>query len=266
MTSHWIAPVRDFMSRSLISVRPETALAEVQRTLEAHEISSVPVVDERGTLRGILSTKDLLHVARLEISSQGRTSCVALPMKTAADLMRVAVLTIDELAPVGKAAEEMLRHRVHRLVVLREGLPARIISTRDAMCAIVIERIKTPLETVMTTDIETVDLNDPVDMAVERLDDANIRGLVVLDGRWPIGVFTHTEAFRCRELPRAMRKIPVERLMSYETICLDVATPIDRVANYARQMRVRRILAVHDNALKGIATGFDLLRVMSEPN
>jgi CBS domain-containing protein len=63
-----------------------------------------------------------------------------------------------------------------------------------------------------------------------------------------------------------MRKIPVERLMSYETICLDISTPIDRVANYARQMRVRRILAVHDNALKGIATGFDLLRVMSEPN
>ena len=157
----------------------------------------------------------------------------------------------------------MLRHRVHRLIVLRNGLPARVISTRDAMCAIAIARIKTPLGMVMTTEVETIDLNEPLDVAVERLDDANIRGLVVVDGRWPIGVFTHTEAIRSRALPPAMRKIPVERVMSYETVCLDVSTPIDRVANYARQMRVRRILAVQHNALKGVATGFDLLRVMA---
>ena len=37
---------------------------------------------------------------------------------------------------------------------------------------------------------------------------------------------------------------PVERVMSYETICLDVRTPLYRVAGHAMQMRVRRILAV----------------------
>jgi CBS domain-containing protein len=60
-----------------------------------------------------------------------------------------------------------------------------------------------------------------------------------------------------------MRKIPVERVMSYETVCLDVSTPVERVSNYARQMRVRRILAVEQHHLRGIATGFDLLRVMA---
>jgi predicted transcriptional regulator len=115
----------------------------------------------------------------------------------------------------------------------------------------------------MTTELETIEMDVPVDLATERLDDANVRGLIVVDGNWPIGVFTHTEAIRARALPASMLKIPVERVMSYEIVCLDVQTPIDRVANYARQMRVRRILAVGQNRVKGIATGFDLLRIMA---
>jgi predicted transcriptional regulator len=138
-----------------------------------------------------------------------------------------------------------------------------VISTRDAMRAIALARVKTPLAEVMTTELETIEMDFAVDAATERLDDANVRGLIVVDGAWPIGVFTHTEAIRARALPASMRKIPVERVMSYEIICLDVRTPIDRVSNYARQVRVRRILAVENNRLKGIATGFDLLRIMA---
>jgi signal-transduction protein with cAMP-binding, CBS, and nucleotidyltransferase domain len=56
---------------------------------------------------------------------------------------------------------------------------------------------------------------------------------------------------------------PVERVMSYETICLDVSTPAYRVAGHALQMRVRRILAVHARELRGIASSFDLARVLT---
>jgi acetoin utilization protein AcuB len=263
MDSSWFAPVRDFMTRGLISVPLDAPLSEVQRTLDHHSVSAVPVVDQQGMLSGILSTKDLLRAARIEMSGLGEARPSGLPLRVASDLMRTPVITISETAPVGRAAAEMLSHRIHRLIVVQEGKPSGVISTRDAMRAIVVERVKTPLSQVMTREVETIDQDDPVDAAVERLDDANVRGLVVLDGKWPIGVFTHDEALRASALPASMRKIPVERVMSYETVCLDVSTPVDRVANYARQMRVRRILAVEQHHLRGIATGFDLLRVMT---
>src|SRR5258706_12793661 len=128
MEKYWAAPVRDFMGRDLIEVRPSTPLADVQRTLDQNEISAVPVVDEDGTLCGILSTKDLLRAARLKMASPEDEVSIVASNRTASDLMRAAVLTIDESAPVGKAGAEMVRHHVHRLIVVRQGRPCAVIS------------------------------------------------------------------------------------------------------------------------------------------
>jgi hypothetical protein len=51
--------------------------------------------------------------------------------------------------------------------------------------------------------------------------------------------------------------------MSYEIVCLNVSTPLYRVASQARELRVRRILAVDERSVRGIATGFDVLRIMT---
>jgi len=116
---------------------------------------------------------------------------------------------------------------------------------------------------VMTSPVETIEQGETIRTAIERLADADVRGLVVVDGSWPIGVFTHTEAMQARALPSMFLDTPVERVMSYETICLDVSTPVYRVAGHALQMRVRRILGVHARELRGIVSGFDLARVLT---
>jgi CBS domain-containing protein len=157
----------------------------------------------------------------------------------------------------------MMKHHIHRVVVTRGGKPVGVLSTRDAMRAVLRERIDAPLERIMTVPVETIEEGDTIRTAIERLDDANVHGLVVVDGSWPVGVFTHTEAIHARALPPVFLDTPVERVMSYETICLDVSTPLYRVAGQFIQMRVRRILAVHDRELRGIVSGFDLVRVMT---
>jgi predicted transcriptional regulator len=267
MSALWSTAVREYTSKTLISVRAETPLSEVQQLLEEREISAVPVLDAGGKLQGIVSSTDLLRVARLEVSLTGFPTSILFPSppKCARDVMRNHVVAIDEDAELHEAARLMIRHHVHRVVVLRGGRPVSILSTRDAMRAVLFHHIETPLEQVMTTPVETIDLGAPIHDAIDRLTDANIRGLVVVDGEWPVGVFTHTEAIKARSLPREMLARPVEQVMSYETICLDVATPLYRVAGHAMQMRVRRILAVHGRRLRGVVTGFDLVRVMTTP-
>ncbi len=263
MTTLWSTPVREYASNTLVSVRPDMPLADVHELLLARDISAVPVVDEKGELCGILSTTDLLREARLEIAAPGGAVRITPPPRRARDLMKRNVVTVDQDAPLGDAAGEMTKHRIHRVVVTRGGKAIGVLSTRDAMRAVLHQRIETPLERVMTVPVETIDEGDTIRAAVERLDDANVRGLVVVDGTWPVGVFTHTEAIQARALPPAFLDSPVERVMSYETICLDVKTPLYRVAGHAVQMRVRRILAVHDRELRGIVSGFDLVRVMT---
>jgi CBS domain-containing protein len=263
LTTLWATPVREYASDTLVSVRPDTPLAEVHALLRARDLSAVVVVDEKGDLNGILSTTDLLREARIEIAAPGDVVRITPAPRLARDLMKRDVITVDQDAPLGDAAGEMMKHRIHRVVVTRGGKPVGVLSTRDAMRAVLRERIESPLERVMTVPVETIDEGDTIRSAIERLDDANVRGLVVVDGTWPVGVFTHTEAIQARALPPSLLDSPVERVMSYETICLDVKTPLYRVAGHAIQMRVRRILAVHDRELRGIVSGFDLVRVMT---
>ena len=263
LTILWATPVRQYASATLVSVPPELPLADVHALLLKHDISGVPVIDERGTLQGILTTTDLLRAARIEISAPRERPRITPPPRAAGDLMRRDVITVDEQAPLSEAAGAMVKHRIHRVVVTRAGVAVGVLSTRDAMRAVFQARLESPLERVMTAEVQTIDEGDPIRLAIERLDDANVRGLVVVDGRWPVGVFTHTEAIQARALPAMFLDSPVERVMSYETICLDTHTPIYRAAGHAIQMRVRRILAVHDRELRGVVSGFDLVRAMT---
>jgi CBS domain-containing protein len=249
----WVgaSPVRDYMSKGLVVVRTTTPLLDVRQLLEARDISAVPVVDDEGGLLGIVSMSDLLHGPR------GEGAPDAMPV--ASDVMERHVVTIDEEARMSEAAAAMMEKQIHRLVVLRQGAPVAVLSTRDAARAVLAARVAIPLRDRMTSPVITVDIGESIHAAVERLTAAGVRGLVVMDGHSPVGVFTQLEAVTARGLPPALQQSPVEEAMSYETICLDVATPLYRVAGYVVQMHVRRVLAVEHHRLQGILSSFDLL-------
>ena len=115
----------------------------------------------------------------------------------------------------------------------------------------------------MRMPVESVEVGAPISDAVERLASANVHGIVVVDGSAPVGVFTHAEALAAKKLPPALRESPVEDVMSYETICLDVATPIHRAASYMVSMNVRRILVVEHRRLVGIVSCLDLVDILA---
>ena len=92
-----------------------------------------------------------------------------------------------------------------------------------------------------------------------------MRGLVVVDGKAPVGLFSQLEAIRARALPPPLRQRPVEEIMSYETMSLDVDTPLYRAAGHAVSTRMRRIFVVDGRTLVGIVTGYDLAHVLATP-
>ena len=239
------------MSQDPVVARLEMPLPEVRHLLETRDISAVPVVDRDGKLRGIVSLSDLLHGPR------GEGEPEALPL--ASDVMEPRVLTITEGATMREAARVMLDRQIHRLVVVREGTPVGMLSTRDAARAVLASRVETPLRERMTSPVLTIELGESIHAAIERLTAAGVRGLVVMDGPSPVGAFTQLEAVKARGLTLDQQQVPVEEVMSYETICLDVSTPLYRVAGHMVQMRVRRVLAIEHHRLAGILSSFDLL-------
>lgn len=259
----WFAtPVREYASKRLISVAEGATLREVEHVLDKHDVSAVAVVDAAGETVGVVSMTDLLRTGSMLGSVPGAPLKVADgDARTARDVMVAPVVAVEDDAPVRYAAALMVGHHIHRVFVRRAGRIDGVISTRDVAQAVVFHHVDAPIERFMNREVESIEIGDPISMALDRLREKDVRGLVVLDGAMPVGVFTQTEALKARALPHDLLDTPVEQVMSYETICLDVKTPIYRAAGHLLALRVRRILAVEDRRLVGILTGWDVSRV-----
>jgi CBS domain-containing protein len=58
--------VRDAMSKTVVSCRPEDPLEEAERLMSLNQVRRLPVVDARGRLEGLLPLEDLAREARRE--------------------------------------------------------------------------------------------------------------------------------------------------------------------------------------------------------
>lgn len=234
------------------TVRPDARAGEVMKLLEERAISAVPVVDD-DRLIGIVSSTDLVRALAADTDRS----------VTAADVMTAPVVVATPDEPLDHAAWRLVAARVHRLVVTENERPVGILSARDILAELVRRRPAAPIRAIMTAPVETVTVGDTIDEAIAKLASAGVHGIVVLDGTFPVGVFTQAEALTTRHFPPALRQRPVEDVMSYETICLDASTPIHRAAAYAMAMNVRRILVVENKHLVGILSSVDLVGVLA---
>ncbi|MHB9864199.1 CBS domain-containing protein [Streptomyces sp. YIM S03343] len=88
----------ELMSAPPVTVRPEETIAQAARTIALHQVKSLPVVDEGGVLKGVVSRSDLLKVflrEDLDIAGEIRREVVAKlfpePLREPLDPVRVAV-------------------------------------------------------------------------------------------------------------------------------------------------------------------------------
>jgi CBS domain-containing protein len=256
--------VTEHMTASVVSVLETTPLEGVLKTLRDKDISCVLVTTPPGAPLGVVSMTDLARVSKLEGGHHHGPLKILPPDRTAKDIMKSPLVTVDVSADVSVAARTMLEHRVHRVFVTRDARVVGVFSTRDALRVVLFRRVDTPLRDVMTTPVETIGVGDVIEDALAKLDDTNMRGLVVVDGSTPVGLFTQLEAIRGRALSPELRQRPVEEIMSYETMSLDVDTPLYRAAGHAISTRMRRIFVVDGRKLVGIVTGYDLAHVLAE--
>jgi CBS domain-containing protein len=118
--------VGEIMTANPVSVAETASLAEAAGILDNRKITGLPVVDEAGTLVGVLSQTDLIRVrADQRLAANWRGLAVG-------EVMTRPALTIAVTATLDEAARQMEERRVHRLVVTNQAAtPIGIISTSD---------------------------------------------------------------------------------------------------------------------------------------
>jgi len=132
------------------------------------------------------------------------------------------------------------------------------------MFAIRDERVDVPIARYMSSPVLSVTATAPIADALEKLEHANITGLVVVENDWPVGLFTQYEAMQSRDVER---DTAVDDVMDPAMICLSVDTPLHRAAAQATAVRARRVIACKERHMAGILSGLDFARaVASRPS
>ena len=118
---------RDVMSGPVLSVRADLTLKEVSTRLSEAGISGAPVVDDAGSLLGVVSQADLARTLGEGGGAGGGSEL------TVRRIMTPVADTVSEDATVPELARIMVANQYHRLVVTRQEEPVGIVSSMDLL-------------------------------------------------------------------------------------------------------------------------------------
>ena len=139
----------DIMSHPVVTVAPDTAVAELARMMVEKRISAVPVIDD-GAMVGIVTEGDLLR--RAEIGSEhGRSRWAELVFanwnlaseytkehgRKTSDVMTHKVITVAPSATLREVAEILESRHIKRVPVVEDGRLVGIVSRANLVQALV---------------------------------------------------------------------------------------------------------------------------------
>jgi len=110
-------PVKEVMTRNVITFREDTPLDEVAATLLSKRITGAPVVSGEGHVVGIISETDVF-------SKKG---------KVARDIMSQRVISVTEETGIDEAARLLIGERIRRVPVIRGGKMVGLLSRSDVL-------------------------------------------------------------------------------------------------------------------------------------
>jgi CBS domain-containing protein len=160
--------VKDIMTKSVVNISSQATVAEAISLMVSSRVSGLPVVDEVGTLVGVLSEGDLLR--RIELGTQktahwlnwlfrpGQLSDAYKHThgRKVEEIMSGDVCTIDQNLPLEAAVGLMDRRHIKRLPVM-EGLKVVGIITRADFVRALAALVSRASEEVAISDAEIRD-------------------------------------------------------------------------------------------------------------
>lgn len=249
----WMTP------RPIVIVRGQDVGAAA-RLLRACHIRHLPVMDG-DTLVGILSLRDVLTVP---------------PDAAVADVMTAPPETAAPETPLGRACERMLAGRLSALpVVDARGRLIGIFTATDglrfATAALdedwrTLHRAPTVAQLMTPRPLVTVEPNEPLAAAWERMAEADVRHLPVVRGEATLGLISDRDVLQASaswldalaagaERPR----LRVADAMGDRTSTIDAERPAPEAARTLSRRRTGALLVLRGPRLVGLLTVSDFL-------
>ncbi len=153
---------RDVMTKAVVTVKPETPIGKIAALLLEKRISGVPVVDETGSVVGMVTEDDLLRsnapdrekrrewwltlLAEGEALSKEFLSTIRNNHRTAREIMSAPVVTVSEDTDIAEIGKLFTTLQIKRVPVIREGRLTGIVARADLVRVVASLEAKGPQE------------------------------------------------------------------------------------------------------------------------
>jgi CBS domain-containing protein len=114
--------IDDLMVKTVMAAGPRQSVGSVRETMNAHRISSMPVLDDQARPLGIITSTDILAVEKDQTEVR--------------HVMTKDVKTVPQYGDPSLAARIMRNHHIHHVLVTHEQRVVGILSSFDLLVLI----------------------------------------------------------------------------------------------------------------------------------
>ena len=153
---------RDVMTKAVVTVTPETPIGKIASLLLEKRISGVPVVDETGSVIGMVTEGDLLKsnapdrekrrewwlslLAEGEGLSKEFLSTICNNHRSAREIMSAPVVTVSEDTDIAEIGKLFTTLQIKRVPVIRNGRITGIVARVDLVRVVASQQSEHPQE------------------------------------------------------------------------------------------------------------------------
>ncbi|MBF8185220.1 CBS domain-containing protein [Nonomuraea sp. K274] len=134
---------RDVMHRGCECLRINDSLAEAARRMAELNVGSLPVCDENGQLKGIITDRDIVVKCTAKDKNPAEVK--------AGDLIEAPVRSIDANADIDEVLHQMAEHKIRRMPVLENKELVGIISQADLAAKLPQDKVGELMEAISAT-------------------------------------------------------------------------------------------------------------------
>jgi len=112
---------KELMTKNVITVKEQTSIYDAIQILVDNNITGLPVVDDDGGLKGILSEEDALGLLSEDENCSGKVE----------DYMTTDIVEFDQSEDLIAICDCLINNHFRRVPILADGKVAGVISRRD---------------------------------------------------------------------------------------------------------------------------------------
>lgn len=123
-------PISSLMTSPVVSVGMDDTVQAVQALMSQHKLSWVPVVEPEGAPVGVIALSDLVQFH----ARDGDPAAVS-----AWQICHYKPISVAAATSVAEVARQMLAHKIHHVVVTKDGAMVGVVSALDFVRRFVLE-------------------------------------------------------------------------------------------------------------------------------